>query len=306
MITVTHVAGLVSVQDAGRHGYRGAGVSPGGALDLRALMVANAIVGNDAGAAAFEGCLSAVTLQFDHATTIALTGAACEVTLDDAMVPSYTRLTTRAGSTLRITQLTQGAVWYIAVRGGLDAPVVLGSRSTLVSAAIGGAPLKRDAVFTTGPAERALPRPNVPEALRTALDDRPIDWLPGTSSEVLTSGQWHRFFLSTWHIAPTSSRIGYRLDGEPLALSAAADRASEPVCAGAMQLPPDGRPIVLMAEHPTIGGYPVIGVVPITALGVLAQRAPGNAVRFAPVTVDEVREARRQWAHAFTFFQQAT
>ena len=131
-------------------------------------------------------------------------------------------------------------------------------------------------------------------------------WLPGTTSEVLSSAQWHRFFQREWQIAHTSSRIGYRLDGDPLSVSAAADRASEPTCVGAMQLPPDGRPIVLMAEHPTIGGYPVIGVVPITSLGALAQRALGNAVQFAPVTVDEVREAHRQWAHTFTTYQIAT
>lgn len=306
MITVTQVAGLVSVQDLGRHTYRGAGVSSGGALDARALMVGNAIVGNTPDAAAFEGCLSALTVQFAHATTIAITGADCEVTLDDAPVPSYTRLTTRAGSTLRITRLVRGAVWYLAVRGGLDVPVVLGSRSTLVGASLGGAPIRRDAVFTTGHTDRAMPRPNVPEALRTALDDRAIDWLPGTTSDVLTSAQWHRFFQREWTVAHTSSRIGYRLDGDPLALSAAADRASEPSCAGAMQLPPDGRPIVLMAEHPTIGGYPVIGVIPSTSLGVLAQRAPGSAVRFAPVTVDEVREAQRAWRFSLTQFASAT
>jgi biotin-dependent carboxylase-like uncharacterized protein len=302
MITLTHVAGLVTVQDTGRAHWRHAGVSPGGALDVRALIVANAIVGNDRNAAGLEGCLSAMTVRFDTATTIALTGAECVATLDDAPVPSYTRLTTQAGSELRIVQLVHGAVWYLAVRGGIDAPVILGSRATLVSASVAGAPLKAGAIFALGEPTLALPRSNVPAALRTPLEPVPIDWLPGTANDVLTQSAWHQFFVREWTVSRTSSRTGYRLEGDALPVAAPADRASEPTCAGAMQLPPDGRPIVLMAEHPTIGGYPVIGVVPITSLGALAQRTPGASVRFASVKIDEVRESRRAWEHRLVGF----
>ncbi len=300
MITVERVAGLVTVQDTGRRGVRSAGVSPGGPLDAGSLACANAMVGNDASAAALEGCLAAATLHFDAECTFALAGAAVEATLDDLPVGSYTVQEAKAGSTLRIMRIERGAVWYLGVRGGIEAPVVLGSRGTLVRAGLGGAPLKREATLITGTAVRTpvLAGP-VPVLLRTALDDAPIEWLPGTRLEALDAPAWQHFFMQSWTISPMSDRTGYRLDGAPLAVTAPADRASEPTCAGAMQLPPDGRPIVLMAEHPTIGGYPVIGVVPPGALDALAQRPPNARVAFVPTTPDEVLAARRARHDAF-------
>jgi biotin-dependent carboxylase-like uncharacterized protein len=294
MIAVERIAGLVTVQDAGRRGHRSIGVSPGGPLDAGSLVVANAMVGNDPRAAVLEGCLASATLRFDATVTFVLTGAAIDATLDDRPIGGCDVQQAGRGSVLRIAGIARGAVWYLGVRGGIMTPIVLGSRSTLVRAGLGAPLVKRETELALDDAERTpvLAGP-VPALLRTPLDDAPIEWLPGTRLDAVDAGSWQRFFLQAWAISPTSDRTGYRLDGEPLRVVAEADRASEPTCAGAMQLPPDGRPIVLMAEHPTIGGYPVIGVVPPHALDALAQRPPGARVTFVPTTPDEVHAVRR-------------
>ncbi len=300
MISVATVAGLVTIQDSGRPLHRRDGVSPGGPLDAPSHHIANAMIGNAADAATLEGCLASITLTFAAPTAFALTGAVCEAALDDRPIGSYEVHETRAGGTLRIGRVLRGAAWYLAVRGGIDAPRVLGSRATLVRVGLGPSPLRRgDQLALAMDAPHAIRAAPVPAALRTALDEAPIEWLPGTRIEALDQRAWATFFASTWQIATASDRSGYRLDGPALPVVSSGALASEPTVAGAMQLPPDGRPIVLMAEHPTVGGYPVIGVVPTDALARLAQRPPRTAVRFVPTTVDESLAAQRHWADRF-------
>ena len=118
--------------------------------------------------------------------------------------------------------------------------------------------------------------------------------------DALDAAQWEQFYRAAFKVTHAVSRVGYRLEGPPLRSQLAADLASEPACAGAMQLPPEGQPIVLMADHPTIGGYPVIGVVPSHALGRLAQCPPGTTVTFTPMTADAAREARKQQQNALS------
>ncbi len=301
MITVTAVAGLVTVQDAGRVGHRHEGVSPGGPLDPSSHAIANAMVGAGHGAATLEGCLASITLAFTAPTVFALTGAAVEATLDDHAIEPCEVQRAAAGSTLRIGRVRRGAIWYLAVRGGFDAPPVLGSRATLVRVGLGPAPLRRgDVLSVLTDAPHDVHAGPVPVSLRTPLDDAPVEWLPGTRLDALDQAGWAAFFAATWHVSPTSDRTGYRLEGPALPVRSSADLASEPTVGGAMQLPPDGRPIVLMSEHPTVGGYPVIGVVPAPALARLAQRAPRETVRFTPTTCDETLAVQRQWADQFT------
>jgi biotin-dependent carboxylase-like uncharacterized protein len=306
MISVTAIAGLVTVQDRGRSGHRHEGVSPGGPLDAASPRIANAMLGNDPRAATLEGCLASITLRFAAPTPFVLTGAAVEATIDQRPVATYEVHEAAAGGVLHIGRITRGAVWYLAVRGGIDTPLVLGSRATLVRSGLGPTALRRGDTLPVGTdAPQPVHAGPVPAALRTALDDAPIEWLPGTRLEALDQSQWAAFFTADWRISPTSDRTGYRLEGTPLMVRHRADLASEPSVAGAMQLPPDGRPIVLMAEHPTVGGYPVIGVVPADALARLAQRPPRASVRFVPTTPDETLAAQRRWAETFTAWQHA-
>jgi biotin-dependent carboxylase-like uncharacterized protein len=308
VIVVDRIAPLLTVQDAGRFGYRADGVTTSGPLDPLALAVANGLVGNTAAAACLEGCLGGARFRFERAATFALAGAELEATLDGSGVGSYESLDAREGSELTITRIVRGAIWYLAVRGGIDAPLVLGSRSTLVSGGLGGLngePIRAGAeLAVTNDARRPIPDPRspIPITLRTPLDDVAVPLVPASRSDALTEDEWHEFARSEFVVSRSISRVGYRLEGPRVPTRLPADLASEPACAGAMQLPPEGQPIVLMADHPTVGGYPMIGVVPAYAIGRFAQRAPGMTVQFHRQTTAEAvarlaaqREALEHW-----------
>jgi biotin-dependent carboxylase-like uncharacterized protein len=298
MIVVERSAPLLTVQDHGRFGYLSAGVTRSGPLDALALEVANAIVGNAGDAAALEGCQGGAVLRFERETTIAITGADVSATLNATPIQSYTALTARAGDALTIERIVRGAIWYVAVRGGIDVPIVLGSRATLLSAGLGGVaggPIKAGTRLSVcADSGRARPLVAVPDELRSRLDEVPIPLCSGPRTDALDTAEWEVFYRGTFTVSHSVSRVGYRLQGPVLPSRLPADLPSEPACAGAMQLPPEGLPIVLMADFPTIGGYPMIGVVPAHALGWLAQRAPGASVRFAIMSISDAISATLQ------------
>jgi biotin-dependent carboxylase-like uncharacterized protein len=304
VITVERPAPLLTVQDRGRFGYLASGVTYSGPLDAVALDVANALVGNSPDAAALEGCLGGAQFHCDRDLTFAITGARVAVTCDSAVARTYVAHQARAGDTITIDHAMHGAVWYIAFRGGIDVPAVLGSRSTLLAAGLGGlggGPLKpRAQLRILDETPRSPLARDVPDMLRSPLDDAPVPLAPATRSDALDRDEWDRFYRATYAVSHSVSRVGYRLEGDPLPCRLPADIPSEPACAGAMQLPPQGYPIVLMADFPTIGGYPVIGVVPSFALGQLAQRAPGSPVRFTAISIDEALAANRRLRQALS------
>lgn len=306
MLTVVRTAPLLTVQDRGRFGHRAHGVSPSGPLDPLALDVANVLVGNSLDAAALEGCLGGATIRAERACTVALTGAEVVATCGGRSISAYTAHAANPGDELIVERIVRGAAWYLSVSGGIDTPVVLGSRATLVAAELGGIdgkPIKSGMQIATGaPSSHSHARRAAPNELRTALDTDAIPLTTAPRSDALTASDWDAFYRTTFTVSRASSRIGYRLEGSRIASRLAADLASEPACAGAMQLPPEGNPIVLLAEHPTIGGYPIVGVVPAFALGRFAQRAPGSLVRFTPMTIENAavhrareRSALSQW-----------
>lgn len=301
MIVVERTAPLLTVQDRGRFGFLADGITRSGPLDALAHDVANALVGNSPGAAIFEACLGGAQLRCERDTTFAITGAASDASLDGSPIAPYVVHSARAGSVIIVERLTRGAVWYFAPRGGIDTPLVLGSRATLLSAELGGRAIKGGTRFSCGADVRTAPvfRPVAPE-LRAAGAERPLPLCSAPRADALDAAQWESFFKATFKVTHAVSRVGYRLEGPPLENRLAADLASEPACAGAMQLPPEGQPIVLMADHPTIGGYPVIGVVPSHALGRLAQCPPGTTVTFTPMTADAARDARRHEQNALS------
>lgn len=309
MIVVKRTAPLLTVQDRGRTGYLADGVTHGGALDALSLDVANALVGNASGAAALEGCLGGAAFRCERDATFALTGAEIIATHNGTALPSNRAIAARAGDTIVVERIMRGTAWYLAVRGGIDVPVLLGSRSTIIAAGIGGVdggPIKTGITLRVGDGVNgdAIAR-DVPMDLRTPGRDEPIPLTPAPRADALDDPQWRDFYATPFTVSRAMSRVGYRLDGPAFTSKYPGDLPSEPACAGAIQLPPEGRPIVLMAEHPTIGGYPLIGVVASHALSRFAQCGPGSTVRFRPMSADEAIEAgRRQhdafalWAHA--------
>jgi biotin-dependent carboxylase-like uncharacterized protein len=269
MITLLKAPPFATVQDLGRYGYRGSAVPPSGAMDPAALARANLAAGNPPAAAAIEWGIGAGRVTLSPGLTVALAGA-------DAVAR-------REGDVLAIEELRSGAWLYLAVGGGVDVPEVLGSRSTFLPGRFGGLEgrlLQSGDVLGGGGGGGGGPgggeEPPPPIDVRRA-----IEIVPGPERAMLTTEVWNQFLAADWTVSRAVSRAGYRLDGPALPLDLPDDLPSAPVCPGTIQLPPGGRPIVLMPDGPTVGGYPRIAVILREALGRLAQRRPGESLRFA-------------------------
>jgi biotin-dependent carboxylase-like uncharacterized protein len=273
MIEVLEPGPLTTVQDRGRPGYAALGVARAGAFALQAFQVANRLVGNSRDAAALELTFGGLVLRVVDAATVALTGAPCPG-LDPGVPVSLP-----AGTVLRLGSPPIGVRSYLAVRGGIDVPALLGSRSTDLLSGIGPDPLRTGDRLTIGPQPQEsvlgspAPLPTIGNSpvLHMRLGPRD-DWFAPSAVALLTT--------AAWVVRADSNRIGVRLDGPALPRSRAGELPSEPTLPGAVQVPSDGRPIVFGPDAPTSGGYPVIGVVRRGDLEALAQARPGGELRF--------------------------
>jgi biotin-dependent carboxylase-like uncharacterized protein len=272
MLEVLSTGPLATVQDLGRPGYAHLGVSRSGALDPPALERANRLVGNPATAAGLELSFGRFAGRAHTDTIVAVTGATAPVSVDGQAVSAVA--TVRAGQTIEVGAPTAGVHCYLAVRGGIDVPPVLGSRSTDTLSGLGPPPLRVGDRLPFGqlhgePATEPAPLEYGDEIrVRVRFGPRE-DWF--RSAEELT---WNRYQMGM------ANRIGARLNGPALARSVAAELPSEGLMAGAVQVPGNGRPIVFLADHPTTGGYPVIAVVHPADLPLIAQARPGASVVF--------------------------
>ncbi|MFJ1869053.1 biotin-dependent carboxyltransferase family protein [Streptomyces sp. NPDC088097] len=273
---------LTTLQDLGRPGYAHLGVPRSGALDTAAHTLANRLLGNPADAATLETTLDGVRLRALAPLTVAVTGAPCAVRVDGRPAAWGAPVRLRAGAELDVGRAESGLRCHVAVRGGFAARPVLGSRATDLLSGLGPPVLVRGAVLAVGepgpdPAAGAdtsrLPGPPTELVLPLRLGPR-ADWFTGAS---LT-----RLLSSRYRVAAASNRIGLRTEaGPPLARSRAGELPSEGMVLGAVQVPPDGLPVLFLADHPVTGGYPVVGVVPSgPALDAAAQARPGTGVRF--------------------------
>lgn len=289
MIRVLVAPPFATIQDLGRIGYRAAAVPPSGAMDPLALEIGNALLDNPAGAAAIECALGGCELRFERRETIAITGASVDARIGRRPAPGWTALVAEAGEVLRVARPTRGAWYYVCIGGGIAVPPILGSRSTCLPARFGGLDgrlIRKGDVLPCGSESIAAPDLDrtALDALRSHTGSEPIGVVPGPARAQLRAGEWERFLSSEFRLSASVSRMGYRLEGPNLGLDAPADLPSAPACPGAVQLPPGGTPIVLFNDGPTVGGYPIIAVVASAHLGRLAQRQPGNAVRFRELT----------------------
>jgi biotin-dependent carboxylase-like uncharacterized protein len=267
------------VQDLGRPGYAHLGVPPSGALDVPALKLANRLAGNAADAAGIEALLGGLSVKADVPCTVAVTGPPVAVTVEGRDVGSHAPVYLSAGQTLTVGTPEVGLRCYLAVSGGVAVEPELGSRSRDVLSELGPAPLEQGAVLPLGaccgiPAGvDVLAPPRCPDELIVPVLLGPRDdWF----------GDPARQLASRWTVTPTSNRVGLRLDGDPLCRTEEGELRSEGLVTGAIQVPPNGRPVVFLADHPTTGGYPVVGVVAPQALPALAQARPGTILRFRP------------------------
>jgi biotin-dependent carboxylase-like uncharacterized protein len=278
-IEVVETGPSALVEDLGRPGNAHLGVPPSGALDAPALRLANRLVGNDEACAAIEALFGGLTLRARTSCTVAVTGPPVRVTVDGRDRGTHTPIHLTADQQLAVSTPEAGLRCYLAVSGGIAVEPELGSRSRDVLSGIGPEPLKPGDVLPlgepqgtpTGEDELAAPRPSAELVVPVLLGPRD-EWFDEPARQL----------ASRWTVTPESNRVGLRLDGTPLRRKEDGELPSEGMITGAIQVPPSGLPVVFLADHPTTGGYPVIGVVMPKALPALAQARPGTTVRFRP------------------------
>ena len=280
-IEVVRAGALTTVQDLGRPGYAHLGVTRSGALDRTSHRLANRLAGNPADAATLETTLNGCAVRVTTDTTVAVTGAPCPVTVDGRPAPWGAPVRVPAGSLVSVGTATHGVRSYLGFSGGIGVEAVLGSRSTDLLSGLGPDPLADGVSLPLGapagpPVHSPLvPHPGPPRSLVLPM-------LLGPRDDWFTPAALRTLAGSSYRVSTSSNRIGLRVQGPALERSGAGELPSEGMVTGAVQVPPDGLPVVFLADHPTTGGYPVIGIVPEEALCAAAQAAPGTALRFTP------------------------
>jgi biotin-dependent carboxylase-like uncharacterized protein len=300
MITITRAPPYLTVQNGGRKHSRSFGVPRGGAMDLFAIRAINAIVGNSLDAAALEWALGGGAVRFDRDCLFAIGGATARATLSGKIVAPCTTTHAQAGEEFTVEQITSGRFLYLACDGGIDVPVLLGSRSTYLPGRFGG---YEGRMLRSGDsvALGARPATHPAEGFHSAADLMPrydseiVHVTAGTQEDLFDESAWRTLTESDYRISTASDRTGYKLEGPALGNSLGT-LPSEAGCPGAIQIPGDGLPIALMADAPTVGGYAKIAVVSEADLPILAQRRPGESIRFQLTTIEQSQRAlkRRQ------------
>ncbi|CAM3688273.1 biotin-dependent carboxyltransferase family protein [Occultella aeris] len=278
-LTVVAAGGLTLIEDLGRPGFAALGVSPSGAADRGALIAANRILGNEDGAAALEIAMGGLTVRAESDLLFALTGANAPTTIDGVAVPQRQVLAVAAGSVMRLGVPRWGLRTYLAVAGGLAVPEVLGSRSTDVLSGLGPAPVRSGEVLPVGRVRSALATIDADQAPPSGPAFM-LDAMPGPRRDWFTEDAWRTLFERRYRVSDVGDRVGVRLQGATLDRAREGELPSEGVVSGAVQVPPDGQPLIFGPDHPVTGGYPVIAVLTESARDAAGQLRPGQEIRF--------------------------
>ena len=276
MIVVEHIGAQVLIQDAGRPGHAAIGVSPSGAADRTSWALANHLVGNRPGRATFEILLGGFTFRWTgaHALWIAVAGAPAPLTVNGTRHPNDAAVLIHPNDVVTVGPPTTALRSYLAVRGGLHVATTLGSASTDLLSGLGPQPVTVGDRLPTGPPQDMPPNtPGSALELSTIVEISSgprLDWMRADALDTLTQ--------TKWTVDADSNRIATRLDGPPLARVRIGELPSEAILRGAIQIPPNGRPVVFGSDHPTTGGYPVIAIATPESVDRLAQARPGTEV----------------------------
>lgn len=297
---------LTTVQDAGRVGWQRYGIVVGGAMDTVSMQAANILVGNPEHEAVLEMTVRGAEVSFDADALVALCGGDFRVTVDGEVTPLWRPVHIRSGSLLKVGYAKSGCRLYLSVAGRWKVTDVLGSKSTYLHAALGGlngrALQSGDHLEVTQPhvtvdtqtSEAAQTHQRIASWPRWAVGPslRPrtgrhcvVRVLPGPDTSLLKREGHKTFWRDSFQVTPAADRMGIRLQGEPLWLTESAERVSKPTVWGTIQRMNDGQLTILMADRQTTGGYPAIGVVISADLPTLAQRKPGDTIRFVPTSL---------------------
>lgn len=271
---------LTTIQDAGRLGAASLGVSVSGALDRGALRTANRLVGNEESAAALEITAGGFEADARADAWIAVTGAWGVLSVDGREIDHGVAHRWRRGERLRVDWFSAGARAYLAIRGGLEAPRVLGSAAADTLAGLGPAPLRTGDLLTLASAQAGEVPPSDLAPWSPPPSEIEVRLVPGPRTDAFTDASVEMLFEVAWRVGAAADRVGIRLDGPALERANTAELASEGMVPGAIQVPPDGSPTILLADGPVTGGYPVIATVLSGDLDLLGQAGPGTGVRF--------------------------
>lgn len=305
MIEVIRCGAFTSIQDLGRFGLRHIGVSQAGVLDPIATQQANLLLGNEPGAAVIELIVGPLQLAFHQDCTVVVSGVDFAATIStgraaeqhQALRPGHP-VAIKAGMQITLHRpAIPGTRAYVAVSGGIDVPLVLGSRSTDMKSGFGGfygRALQSDDALPVG--RFSSPPKNIPYGIRPLAPSHVLRALPGPDYDSFTPEAHQRFWMQPWGISHQSNRMGMRLNGQTLALNKPLSLLSAGVLPGDVQVPPDGLPIVLANDAQTIGGYPRIASVIQADLWQLAHMPPLTSVYFEPVTHTVAAQARERQA----------
>ncbi len=295
---------LTTIQDRGRYGFQRFGVPVSGAFDTFALRAANLLAGNDQGAAALEMTVLGPRIKFLDDTWFALAGADLSATLDGLLVPSWQSISVRKDSILSFQGAQDGMRSYLSVAGGIDVPLVMGSRSTYTKTAMGGLegrPLRAGDVLssldTTAGAEYVELK--LPQHIQAPVygHKHRVRVILGPQEKDFTSSGIETFLNSEYTVTVQSDRMGYRMEGPVIEHVSGPDIVSDGIPLGAIQVPGDGRPIVLLTDRGTTGGYTKIATVISTDISTFAQALPGDTITFEAIAIED--------AHAILHDQEA-
>lgn len=321
MIEIERTGALNTVQDLGRSGFRHLGVSVSGAMDPLAVRAGNVLLGNDENAAAIEVQVFPLRVRFHQATNIALTGADCRARLDEQELPPWWACRVEKGQVLEMRYPRSGARGYLCVAGGIDVPVVLGSRSTALRGSFGGVdgrPLVAGDRLALGvPSSTLLPVEGLgiepPEVAMIAAFSPPLQSV--VPVRAIPSGEYElfaadhdRFWSQPWKISLQSNRTGYRLSGEPVHPSHRVEMRSYGLIPGIVQVPPAGEPIIQLSDANTAGGYPKIACVIDEDLWRLGQLQAGQSIQFILSDAKQAifaRQAIERWLAKLQHFSRS-
>ena len=279
MLTVLAAGPLATVQDLGRPGWAAIGVPRSGAADQASHALANRLVGNRPEAATVEVTAGGLQVRAARTLLVAVTGAPASVRVDGRSGPLDAPLTLPAGAVLALGTPAVGLRTYLAVRGGVAVRPVLGSRSTDTLSGLGPAPLRAGDELPVGDLVGDEPFVDVAPVARPTAEPV-LQVLPGPRRDRLADDAWGLLTSARWTVSGDSDRVGLRLTGPALRRAGNTELPSEGLVPGAVQVPPDGAPVLFLADHPVTGGYPVLAVVRTADLGAVAQLRPGDSLRF--------------------------
>jgi biotin-dependent carboxylase-like uncharacterized protein len=290
---------MTTIQDLGRVGAQRLGIPPSGAMDRPSMVLANRLVGNDPNAACLEATVRGPELQMIKETCVAVTGGQASPRLNSHPMPMWTAVCVAPGDRIVVGTAVKGCRLYLSVAGGINVPIVLGSRSTYVRGRLGGLEgrsLRHGDLIAAGPSHLPLEKLAGQSVTSQAapFGEMTLRVILGPQDHAFTPEGLRSFFSEPYRITPHSDRMGCRLTGPFIQHARGHDIISDGTAWGSIQVAGDGQPIILLADRPTTGGYPKIATVISVDLSSVAQARPGEHVRFQAVGLEEAQRLLRE------------